>query len=615
MRNLFQRVLLLLLLMLSVLIIASCGTTEEKKWKPSYDWGRSILIGRSAAGSIGLLVDGEGELTHIIWPMEKDGGMVLHYVQLNEQSEQILSRDFNYQGGLKSPRILKADEFSNHLIWANREPGTQNWGLWHVQIDKDGIEEGSPVLISPEGKNVGKVVAESDHIGGVILAWDTGEQGNLYLLHLDKNGDTVSGPWIITTDGKSPSLQVSPEGIVHLAWLTDRSFYYGTGDIEELGAFEWGRIVNLSQWGTLGTTGDTLVGPALGYSDGYVYVFWSILSRKDVEAGTAAAEYITFPAGAIEEYQPERLWILEVKDQPFIEYGGNFSLSQLSPPTTFLAAVEEYGQTVVIDHPLAGDWHLIVGAVSEYIMNPFVMSGDHDGELATAWVVSQPFRQHTELEIATAIFSGGEFSGYSIATKTGDMSDKPVLFVDDAGNFHMVWREGAYGKSVFYTTTAPSTRAALDQLGAGDFFQLGMQFVMEGLASITFLPAIGFCWILPGLLIVGGWTLFRRPKTDSVLTSRIALIVAIVIYYVFKFLSLPAIATYVPFSAWMYIPASMELPLRIFIPVLILGLSLVGAYAIHKRYNTSMFLFYISVVLIDAILTLVVYGVSILGIF
>jgi hypothetical protein len=96
-------------------------------------------------------------------------------------------------------------------------------------------------------------------------------------------------------------------------------------------------------------------------------------------------------------------------------------------------------------------------------------------------------------------------------------------------------------------------------------------------------------------------------------SAWIPLSISIILYYAVKLITLPTILNYVPFSAWINIPTKIQPLLRYGIPLLIIGLAFLVANKLRRRYNNSVPVFYISFVLIDALLTLVIYGVNFLG--
>ena len=85
------------------------------------------------------------------------------------------------------------------------------------------------------------------------------------------------------------------------------------------------------------------------------------------------------------------------------------------------------------------------------------------------------------------------------------------------------------------------------------------------------------------------------------------------VYLVMKFLFLPTMTTYVPFSAWMQVPPALQNPFRLGIPVVILLVAILAANKVRVRYSSSAVLFYFALALTDAMLTLAVYGVNYMG--
>ena len=82
-----------------------------------------------------------------------------------------------------------------------------------------------------------------------------------------------------------------------------------------------------------------------------------------------------------------------------------------------------------------------------------------------------------------------------------------------------------------------------------------------------------------------------------------------------KVLFLPMMITHTPLSAWMYIPDSLDLLLRILVPIAIIGIASFVAFAIGKRYAKSSLAIYLSFVVTDAALSLAIYGVNFQGSF
>jgi len=596
-----------------LIFLTACSGATPKGGKPSADWSRGLPLGEHIIGSIGMAVNIENDLTHIIWLAETGNEQHLHYVQLDENATINKSRDLQLPGQLKSPRLLPALGGSLHLLFASRQPSDQHWTLRHALLDQNGSIAGDITRISGDGINIGDFVVASEESGGVILAWDQGDQKEIYVLHLNAEGEIVSGPVEVTSQGETPSLHVDETNHVHLSWIEDASIYYTTLALDDLDSVRPVRITNIKGIrGGSGTLGDVLQGPVLGYADGWVYVFWSILSKADTEAGSAKLEYVTFPSSSAGVVTPTRLWMLTIEKQPQIAYKGGLPLTQISPSIDIYQAAEEYSIDVEHLSEMFGDWVDISGAVSEFMMSPATMAGSGD-ELVLAVTMNQLSRGDSFTQVATAFFSEGKYLGYNIASKTQTHSDHPYLVIDDRGYLHIVWREGALGDSVYYATTNPGPREVLDRLETSDFIYGGLQGIMDVLASIAFVPFVGFGWILPGFLIIGVWKLFKHQEDITEPTSWVLLGVAILLYYAIKIISLPTITTYVPFSAWLPIQTMWEPIFLIGTPTVIFAISLFMAIWTSKRYSRSTMVFYLSFVITDAILTLAIYGVNFLG--
>ncbi|MGD9091365.1 MAG: hypothetical protein PVF74_00850, partial [Anaerolineales bacterium] len=429
-----------LIIAILTLWTVSCGSIEQWGEKPSEDWSRSIPLGESVVGSIGVSVEGSGERVHAVVPYDEGEGARIRYIQLNSIGEQVVIVDLNVPGQLKFPRLLHASPGNQHLVWASRQTGESNWRLWYALLGEGGELFGAPKSLSPNDINVGKYVIASDQMGGAVIVWDRGDPGELYYLHIDAGGNRLSGPMALGVHGEAPSMVVDETGVVHLLWMDERDVFYDQLNIAHPSVLRGILVVDLNATGTYGMSGDSLGGPRLGYADGWVYILWSVLSYFDVESGTASTEYVAFPADAPREVLGTRIWTLMVEEQPYREYSGSFNLSGLGPAVNFSDAIDEFGVVYVHESDYFDDWNDVSGAVSDYLMNPAPMIGSND-ELAVVLTSSQKYRNSENLQILIGLFKDGQYQGYSVATKTQNISDDGVVAVDDAGNMHLFWRE------------------------------------------------------------------------------------------------------------------------------------------------------------------------------
>ena len=585
MRIVEKRFLFVLACILLVLVFTACGAAEQRGAKASADWSRGIPLEGNSMGSVGLAVGDEDASVHLVWPVGAGEGERIHYLHLDQSGDPIVTKDLAFPGQLRNTRLLPAGGDNTHLFWASRSSSETGWQLWHALLKSDGDLAGELTRVSFDEGEVGDYTAASDNTGGAVIAWESGNQADLHLLHMNQDGEVLSRPVTLTSQGESPNLRVDPEGNIHLVWLSGTSFMYAEIPLDDLRADSGVPVAGI----TIGT-GDSLTGPVLGLSDGWVYVFWSILSQSGLEAGTAHTEFAAFPSGMPGSSQSKPIWILPAEEQPYIPYRGSLSLTQYVEPPK--AANES----------------------TDFIMHPAAMTGINP-ELAVAVSAQQQLRMNAQMQIVVLLFEDGKYRGYTLASKTGQISDKPVLSVDNSGNLYLGWQEGASKQDIYYATTEPEAVAALDGLSMGDFVYAVLEGGMESLVGLAFMPFLGFGWLLPGLIVIGIWKLFKDEESVTQPSSWPVLIIAIIIYYSIKTITLPTIATYVPFSAWIYIPADWELPLRIGVPITIFAISLFVAHKVSVKYSDSAVLFYVVLALTDALLTLAIYGVNFLGVF
>lgn len=85
---------------------------------------------------------------------------------------------------------------------------------------------------------------------------------------------------------------------------------------------------------------------------------------------------------------------------------------------------------------------------------------------------------------------------------------------------------------------------------------------------------------------------------------------AIILFLTAKRLFFPAILPQVPFAAWLDSPGGWNLPLRMAVPLVILGITLLCALWMRERHSPSNVLFCCVVAVTDATLTLIVCGVK-----
>ena len=562
--------------------LAACTLDQEARGKKaSPDWSRALPLEGMPVGGMDLGLD-EGHL-HVVWPEREGNETRVRYTRLDFPAEVRDTRLLDV--GEEVPRYLRLLPLSGGryvLLWASRLPGTGPWGLRALLLDSGGQPQGSvSPLLSPE-----REVAHFDAValpgGEVFLVWSQYVPGGVFAARWNPMTGVLSPPERLAAEGEAPAVQVGRDGVVHLAWRSGQDIWYAALTADDA-SVEPPVVVARTPAGT-GTSVSPVV---IGLSQGRVYLFWAVLNRSGMEAGTGYTAYVSFLCGEAQRGVPQRILIAAAEEPPYQPVDVWTGITVLAPPVPQAAG-------------------------SDFILSPAVPRGEQDVMLL-ALSVRQAYRLDAHQQIALGVLRDGAFEGYAFVTRSQQLSDEPHIALDAGGYTHLLWREGAFGQRVFYATNEPEARAELDALTSADFLNALLEGGLESLTSMLLLPIIGFGWLLPGLALLGVWKLVRDDESIHGWASRFVLAVALGVYQAVKWISLPSMVVYVPFSAWLDVPPAWHTPLQIGVPVFTLLAGIVVASRVARRQNPSTVLFYLVVGLVDALLTLSVYGVILLG--
>jgi hypothetical protein len=579
------RAFALILVLMLTLSLSACGPGRDKSRKPSNDWSKGVQLAHQVVGAIDMLVDGNGDSIHMAWSANLGSRVRIRYMQLDSRTDLVLDQYLEMETAWpRAPRLEEGSGDRLHLFWANRLGGAITWDLWHGFIDTLTGQLSEANQISAEGIDVGLFSTVSDGAGGAYVFWESSNLQNIHGAYIDPSGEITQGPVSIATNVTSPAGTIDDSGNLHLAWFEGSQISYAMFPSGELEATEGIPISNI----VLGL-GDDLDGPMIGLSDGWVYLLWSTSSIAGLQAGTAAGWYAAFPENDPQLMNPARIWLVPFEDQEYKDFQGAFNLTELAEQ-----AVPPYG--------------------SEYIQNMAPVSG-HPSTLVVAVAMDQAYRLDSYLQIAIMLFEEGEFIGYQVASKTYSISQEPVIATDDSGSLYIAWREGASGYRAYFSTTAPLGREVLDRTEGNEILRTLVNGGIESFAGFGFFP-FAFFWLAPGLLILGLVEVFGKETDYNKLVPLSFLTVSILIYQIMKIIIVPTIFSYVPFSAWIEIPSTLELILRIGIPLVTMGFGLLIAWWVSwRRDNRAALIFFFVAAGIDALLTLMIYGVNFLGAF
>ena len=583
----YKRIILFTFLMGSIFLVSGCYAGPEQSRKPSDDWGRGVLVGTDAIGSVAVAVDENSTDIHAIWPFGTQEGLSgVRYIQLGSDVTVNLERDVILsEGQIRGLHLLSTGANTFHLLWSTRINSASEWELWYAQMDTTGELLMEPLLVSDPEAGISDYSVVSDGDNGIIIVWENAHGDEIMLTGVSSQGERQVANRIVTKQGFNPDVAVDEHGQIHLCWQNDINYvYYAKVDDLVNSSFEPVRLTNI----LLGT-GAALDGPFIGVADDFVYLMWSVLYQSGLEAGTAKTEYVTFPNGKPNELRNiAELAMLPIEVQPYQPVNERDGYSTWVPAS-------------------------YVNRTSPFIYKPSLVVNP-ESEMAVAVSMMQDYRLDAYIQIAVAILDDGEYKGYMVATRTESISSDPILVADNQRNLHLFWRDGFSKSKVFYTTTDPIKRAILDKPKLRDITTLVLSGGMESLAGVLLFP-LAFPWMFPGLVLAVIWRMRRNDEDISERASQVVLAISLILYQLTKVFVFPTMVDYIPFSAWVDIPDLWRMPVRIIVPVLIFVAALAVSEKTRRGKKTppSTLYYYFIVVIADTALTLAIYGVNFLG--
>lgn len=572
----------LLWALLLILVIGSTACqVREKGRKPGPDWSRSVPLGVFVRGDIDMVVNPDGQLVHLVWLKKDEERNRVHYVQVDETAATQVARDLDLPlTQLRQLQILSAGSDRLHLLWSSRLDGQREWGLNYVQFDEKGELAGDIKQLANSAADVARFSKAADGQGGLYVAWEAEADGAIYGSHIASDGAVLQEAVRLVDQGSRPSLAVDGDNL-YLTWFDGIEVLFAVWPQGHISAAGGVPITSIPL-----TPGKNMDGPELGVAGEWAYVIWSVFNSTGLEAGTASTEYIAFPIDNPQRANGQRLRISPEEEQPYAPYESAYQITQLAPP-------------------------LGVASSTDFVREPDLAGGRGD-ELAVAVAINQDLRLDTIIQVGMAIFKDGQFDGYQMAGKTDSFSQEPVLATDEEGGLHIAWREGGQGSLAYYAVTTAEGRASLDRFQASDVTNVAFSGGIEVVTGILFFP-LACIWLVPGLLLIGLWHIWRGESELNNIGTIIVLIISILVSQLMKFMFLPTIITYVPFSAWLDVSPSWQQPLLFTVPVLTMLVGLLVAFLMHRRTPSGLaFFFWFTAT--DAILTLAIYGVTILGV-
>lgn len=568
------------------LLLAACAGPPSHLWLESPGWSRASFLGNTLSGDpVPLAVADDGGVFSLFFVEAADGMQQPELVAVDPTGEIAWRRQLPFQVTRAiSPRLILDGE-QLHGLWVDEGR------LYHLAAR---AADGEP-LGQPRDLSGGRLVGHYDAAlssRGHLTVWFAGprRQPGLYRLPtLDQQ------PVLVDPAGIRPDLSRGSQAELHAIWAHYPS---GFGDLEFLYA-----PVPDDQIGPLASVETTLIAaPAIGPTsvlqgpDGaigqeYGYIFWSVIERTGMSAGSSRTRYVLFDPGNPEFTEEERTLLVPSSYQ--LTY-------QPAPQAGFDA-----GDRVVL--PAEGS------GTSGYVADLAAVASP-TGEVAAAVSSRSTYlRNKNEIQVSVAYLRQGDAREFQLLSFTQAGSVTPTVEDGPQGHLYLSWMEKGElpGFLVYLTSTTPSVIQGMAQLDSEDIGRLAADSAFGMLTGMLIAPIATLVALVIPLLVVGV-TAFLRGEDEGLFDAGtlISLGLALVVYWVAKVGVLPAIGDYVPFSAWIpVIPLWLESPLRLGVPVLIGLLGFLVAWGLtYRREVRSPIYFLLIYAAVDGMLTGAVYG-------
>jgi len=577
-------VVLLVSIFVTMLLLSGCNIKSDRSDKPSDDWSRGLLLGRTGIKQPVALQVGADKHVHLVWcESTADSGDVLHYAQLNEQGQVLINDHLGIElPSPRKPQLLIDGDDNLHLAWLSR---AEDWqGLYRVSIDQDGRPT-SPLLLSREGENVDSFQMYLSAEGETAFVWSgqpESEDGQAGVFRLVLH-DRPSHPTLLIPQGIDPYVLVDNASTTHLVWLykrgtSARDIYYAVLEGSQIVPDGGQKLTGFDF-----AESAVYYGPIIGADTHNLYVIWAVQNLGGGLTPTAAyAFYVSFEPGKPSLTRPSSIGLPAESMPEYADHTGPYS----------------YGKLVLLS-----PWTYS----SDFVNAPAtVHSQKNELPVAFSLIVASPSK--TTMQLAVAVLSEGKPIGYQLASNTPNASVMSTLVSDADSNLHLAWIDTAGFRQydVYYASTSPEAKRWLDRTSSDDMV-LGAADLLWGIISgIGLLPIVAI-WNFPPLMWVVLFYIFSGREYLEQIGAKIGLLVSIVIYVAAKLLLLPGLSAGTPFIY--QLPRELASTVATAIPVLIF-ISALGAIYLYARRSERATLFkaYLVFAFTDGLLTVVLYA-------
>ena len=560
------------------LVISACSAAPTHEWLEAPDWGRARLMGTTISGyPMRPAIDNEGNVYFAFSHIEAN----VPIISVSGFDEKL---DFRWNSEIALERLNRANRPT--IVLSNK--GLEvfwifNGSLFSVIYSTDGEQLSEAQRIS--GSRAVSHYDVSVTPQGDRIAWFSGDRTDPGLFYIDPPGNIVN----VDKHGYRPQIVMSADSGMHVTWLRNEAgsilyeFFYAQYPESQYVQDQERHVYTLT---LVSSTG--LNGPELALDDHNVYFLWSQISRSGNSAGSVSSKYVTMPHDGETTGSPIDL---------SFPYGYNLNYS-----------------------PFDDFFQVGARALPENLntrTRPTVIESFANSYQASELVVSVrsniPYlRNKTAHQIGLAFFNEGQITSFQLLSFTPGNSELSTIQADSGGYLHSSWLEQNQGNDfrVYYSSTRPEAKAALNELGQEDAIRLGGNTLFGLLSGLALIP-VTLLWGL-GPVLVFFFLGFLRNENEPITApgTLTTLLAAVSVFTFIKLFTLPSLTTHVPFSGWIPIlPAALGEILRVVLPIGIGLFALFMAWrGTYGRKNNSPLFFIFYFILWDGIPTIAIYG-------
>jgi len=562
------------------LVVSGCQMEELMTRKVLPEWSRGRSVGVAAVNQPVAMQVRDGNV-HFVWVAA--GGKSLYYARLDASGTTTVGTDLEIDGAHPGYARLAIDRDGGvRVLWTDN-PGIPR-ALFFARLGTDGRLLSQPKQLTP----VGVRVAEYDLAGsvddGLDIFWATESptDGGLYHLSLSKGDEVTSDSRLLVTGGEKPTLQLAPDGLIHLAWvqrptLRENNIYYAVFDPTT------GDLGPSSQVGLYRTaTGLVSYPPTLGLDHRAVYILWASEQRGGgLSPGEAQSSYVSFPLDGPRLKEPITVDIPGTARPEYAAASGSLPYEQLASTTA--------------------------GWPTSFLYMPMAPAGQRE-ELGVFLVGEVATRNRADKEVIWVILADGQIKGYQVITEARNAM-RPTGAVDEGGNAHLAWlNTGGFGRyEVYYAATSDAVKANLDRVTLQDRAMDLLAALWVLVPALGFFPPIFLLWGFASFVWVVGFYVIKVEGGLDRRPARIALVIAVLLYQFSKLFLMPGVLfTYAPFLDSLPEQLHIVSVLGTLLFTFLLGVGGVLLYFRRTAYR-SLFVAYVIFVLTDSLLSLVIY--------